>query len=59
MVSFGTIMGDWYACLIVPGLPINEKWQLVMYITIQTALVDAMASDGRNKVQAILLVLLA
>lgn len=52
-------MGDWYTAIFVPRLPISEKWQLVMYITIQMSLVAAMASDGRNKVQAIILVLLA
>ena len=52
-------MGDWYTAIFVPRIPLSEKWQLVLYITIQTALVGAMASDGTNKPQAILLVLLA
>ena len=49
--------GSWYAALVAPRIG-HEKWQLVAYMTIQTAMVGAMASDGRNKAQAIVLVLI-
>lgn len=57
MVSFGTIMGSYYSAAVVPRIG-HEKWQLVAYMTLQTAVVGAMASDGRNKAQAIVLVLI-
>lgn len=57
MVSYGTIMGAVWAAVLCPRLG-SEKWQLVVYMTIQTSLVGAMASAGRNKNQAIALVVL-
>lgn len=53
----GTILGGWYCALFVPRLG-SEKWQLVVYMSIQTAVVGAMASAGRDKVEAIILVVI-
>ncbi|OQV10594.1 hypothetical protein CLAIMM_14571 [Cladophialophora immunda] len=53
----GTILGGWWSALVVPRLG-SEKWQLVGYITVQTAVVGAMASAGRDKVEAIILVVI-
>jgi hypothetical protein len=58
MVNFGIIIGGWYSALIVPRIG-YEKWQLVAYMTIQTAVVGSMASVGRDKAQAIALVIIA
>lgn len=53
----GIILGGWWTALFVPRLG-SEKWQLVAYMTIQTAVVGAMASAGRNQTQAIILVVI-
>jgi hypothetical protein len=53
----GIILGGVYSAIFVPHLG-SEKWQLVSYMTIQTAVVGAMSSAGRNKVQAIILVVI-
>jgi hypothetical protein len=53
----GIILGGVYSAIFVPRLG-SEKWQLVSYMTIQTAVVGAMASSGRNKAQAIVLVVI-
>lgn len=57
MVSYGIILGSIYSTIFCPRLG-SEKWQLVCYMSIQTALVGAMSTAGRNKHQAIALVLL-
>jgi hypothetical protein len=58
MVNFGIILGGWYSALIVPRIG-HEKWQLVAYMTIQTAVVGSMSTAGRNKAEAIALVIIA
>lgn len=53
MVSFGTIIAGWYCLIFMPRLG-HERWQLVAFITAQTALIGSMASIGINdKAQAI------
>lgn len=53
MVSFGTIIAGWYCVGVMPWVG-RERWQLVGFITAQTALIGSMASIGINdKAQAI------
>ncbi|KAH7120948.1 fungal trichothecene efflux pump [Dendryphion nanum] len=53
MVSFGTIIAGWY-CVTAMHLIGHERWQLVILICAQTALIGSMASIGvDDKVQAI------
>lgn len=53
MVSFGTIIAGWYCAGVMPWIG-HERWQLVAFITAQTALIGSMASIGVNdKAQAI------
>ncbi len=58
MPYFGIIIGGWWSALVVPRIG-HEKWQLVAYMTIQTAIIGSMASAGRNQTQAIILVIIA
>ena len=57
MPQFGIMIGGVWLFLVVPRIG-HEKWQLVAYMTIQTAVVGAQASAGRNKVQALILVII-
>ncbi|KAF1980237.1 MFS general substrate transporter [Bimuria novae-zelandiae CBS 107.79] len=58
MVSFGTIVAAWYCVSLMPRLG-HERWQLVAFITLQTALVGSMASIGiTDKAQAIATVII-
>ena len=58
MVSFGTIIAAWYCVSLMPRLG-HERWQLVAFITVQTALIASMASIGLNdKAQAIATVII-
>lgn len=57
MVSYGVILGSCWAAASCSRFG-SEKWQLVAYMTIQTAIIGAMSSVGRNKTQAIVLILL-
>lgn len=57
MGYFGIIIGGWWSALVVPRIG-HERWQLVAYMTIQTAIVGTMASTGRSKGQAIALVII-
>ncbi|KAF2637624.1 MFS general substrate transporter [Massarina eburnea CBS 473.64] len=53
MVSFGTIIAGWYCAGVMPWIG-HERWQLLGFITAQTALIGSMASIGINdKAQAI------
>jgi hypothetical protein len=53
MVSFGTIIAAWYCVTVMPWVG-HERWQLVVLIVAQTALIGSMASIGINdKAQAI------
>lgn len=45
MVSFGTIIAGWYCVSLMPKIG-HERWQLVFFITAQTALIGSMASIG-------------
>lgn len=58
MVSFGTIVAGWYCVSLMPRLG-HERWQLVGFITAQTALIGSMASIGiHDKAQAIATVII-
>lgn len=58
MVSFGTIIAGWYCAGVMPWIG-HERWQLVGFITAQTALIGSMASIGINdKAQAIATVII-
>lgn len=58
MVSFGTIVAGWYCLTVMPWIG-HERWQLVGFITAQTALIGSMASIGINdKAQAIATVII-
>jgi hypothetical protein len=58
MVSFGTIIAGWYCVTVMPWVG-HERWQLVVLICAQTALIGSMASIGINdKAQAIATVII-
>ncbi|CAI6337454.1 unnamed protein product [Periconia digitata] len=58
MVSFGTIIAGWYCSGTMPWIG-HERWQLMAFITTQTALIGSMASIGMEvKMQAIATVIL-
>ncbi|CAK7207013.1 hypothetical protein SEUCBS139899_009821 [Sporothrix eucalyptigena] len=58
MVSFGTIMAGWYMLGVMPWIK-HERWQIIAFVVIQTALIGSLASVGINdRIQAIVTVVI-
>ncbi|KAH8911117.1 MFS general substrate transporter [Coniochaeta sp. PMI_546] len=58
LVSFGTIIAGWYCVGVMPWIK-HERWQLIAFMVLQTALIGSLASVGiDSKAQAIATVIL-
>ncbi|KAJ9151105.1 MFS general substrate transporter [Coniochaeta hoffmannii] len=58
LISFGTIIAGWYCVGVMPWIK-HERWQLIVFMILQTALIGSLASVGINdKAQAIATVIL-
>ncbi|KAB5539473.1 fungal trichothecene efflux pump [Coniochaeta sp. 2T2.1] len=58
LISFGTIIAGWYCIGVMPWIK-HERWQLIAFIVLQTALIGSLASVGiTDKAQAIATVIL-